>query len=72
MDQVKLVEDGLQKFLLGPFLSTLTHLNWFFLNDIYAQILSFTIFINPFHAIDLFLYPLKTSENKMFSDAFKG
>ena len=26
--------------------------------------------INPFQAIDLFLYPLKTSENLWFSDAF--
>ena len=26
----------------------------------------------PFHAIDLFLYPLKTSENFWFSDVFRG
>ena len=33
-----------------------------------------TIFksINPFHANVPFLYPLKTSENKMFSDVFRG
>ena len=27
-------------------------------------------FINPFHAIDLFIYPLKTSENQ-YSDVFR-
>ena len=26
---------------------------------------------NPFHAIDLILYPLKTSENQRLSDVFK-
>ena len=30
------------------------------------------IIVNPFHATDLFLYPLKTSENQRFSDAFRG
>ena len=28
--------------------------------------------INPFHATDLFLTPLKTSENLGFSDVFRG
>ena len=28
--------------------------------------------INPFHATDLFRYPLKTSENLWFSDVFGG
>ena len=28
--------------------------------------------INPFHATDLFWYPLKTSENQRFSDIFRG
>ena len=28
--------------------------------------------INPFHAIVPFLYPLKTSENLLFSDVFRG
>ena len=28
--------------------------------------------INPFYAIGLFLYPLKTSENLWFSDVFRG
>ena len=28
--------------------------------------------INPFQPEDPFLYPLKTSENQTFSDAFKG
>ena len=28
--------------------------------------------LNPFHATDLFLYPLKTLENLWFSDAFRG
>ena len=27
---------------------------------------------NPFHAIGLFLYPLKTSKSQRFSDAFSG
>ena len=27
---------------------------------------------NPFHATNLFLYPLKTSENLRFSDVFRG
>ena len=27
---------------------------------------------NPFHATDIFLYPLKTSENLWFSDVFRG
>ena len=28
--------------------------------------------INPFHANALFLYPLKRSENLLFSDVFRG
>ena len=28
--------------------------------------------VNPFHATDLFSYPLKTSENQRFSDVFRG
>ena len=28
--------------------------------------------INPFHATDLFLYPLKTSDTLCFSDVFRG
>ena len=31
-----------------------------------------TIFLNSFHATDLFWYPLKTSENQKFSDVFRG
>ena len=27
---------------------------------------------NPFHATDVFWYPLKTSENQRFSDVFRG
>ena len=30
------------------------------------------LLINPFHATDLFWYPLKTSENQRFSDVFRG
>ena len=30
------------------------------------------IIINPFHVTDLLLYPLKTLENQMFSDVFRG
>ena len=29
-------------------------------------------FLDPFHATDLFWYPLKTSENQRFSDVFRG
>ena len=29
-------------------------------------------FVNLFHAIAPFLYPLKTSENETFSDIFRG
>ena len=29
-------------------------------------------YLNPFHATDLFWYPLKTSENQRFSDVFRG
>ena len=29
-------------------------------------------YLNPFHATDLFWYPLKTSENLWFSDVFRG
>ena len=29
-------------------------------------------YLNPFHANVPFLYPLKTSENPEFSDAFRG
>ena len=32
----------------------------------------FSILINLLHAISLFLYPLKTSENQRFSDVSKG
>ena len=31
-----------------------------------------TPIIKPFHATDLFLYPLKISKNLWFSDVFKG
>ena len=34
--------------------------------------LDFVIFINPFHATGLFLYPTKTLENQVFSDVFRG
>ena len=27
---------------------------------------------NPFHATNLFRYPLETSENQKFSDVFRG
>ena len=30
------------------------------------------IFINPFHAIVPFLYPLKTLENQRFSNVYRG
>ena len=30
------------------------------------------ILFNPFHAIGLVLYPLKTSKNFWFSDLFRG
>ena len=30
------------------------------------------ISVNPFHATGLFLYTLKTSENQMFTDVFRG
>ena len=33
---------------------------------------SFHTVVNLFHATDLFLYPLKTSENLGFSDVFSG
>ena len=29
-------------------------------------------YLNPFHATDLFWYPLKTLENLWFSDVFRG
>ena len=32
----------------------------------------FSLLIDPFHAIGLFLHPLKTSENQRFSDVFRG
>ena len=32
----------------------------------------FLCFVNPFHAIDFFLYLLKTSENLWISDVFRG
>ena len=49
-------------------------------NGIYSQIniqwllraQGITVTFNPFHAIDLFWYPLKTSENLWFSDVFRG
>ena len=44
----------------------------FGLVNITLLIFSFKIFFNPFHATDLFWYPLKTSENVWFSDVFKG
>ena len=31
-----------------------------------------TEYVNPFHATDLFLYLLKTSENHWFSIVFRG
>ena len=31
-----------------------------------------TMVLNPFHATDLFWYPLKISENQRFSDVFRG
>ena len=56
---------------------TLTIRRWRFLTcqnsptDINALIVM-TDLINPFHATDLFWYPLKTSENLWFSDVFRG
>ena len=31
-----------------------------------------TMVLNPFHATDLFWWPLKTSEHQRFSDVFRG
>ena len=31
-----------------------------------------SVLLNPFHATDLFWYPLKTSETQRFSDVFRG
>ena len=42
-------------------------------NDLVAMRKSkVTLTLNPFHATDLFLYPLKSSENQTFSDDFRG
>ena len=35
-------------------------------------LLWFILFVNPFHATGVILYPLKTSENLWFSDIFRG
>ena len=43
---------------------------YFFSFDIFWKLFEFTI--NLFHAAGLFLYPVQTSENKRFSDAFRG
>ena len=51
MDQVKFSKGCLPQILLEPFLNTLSHL---FLE----------YFFNPFYLSALFLYPLKTSENR--------
>ena len=39
---------------------------------IWFSILYKKAFINPFHAANLFWYPLKISENQRFSDIFRG
>ena len=43
MDQVKFMEDSLQKILLGPFLNILTHMS---LGDTLAKCLYFCLFLN--------------------------
>ena len=60
-----------------PFISPspLAHHQWGFSKKIWRFIKYPTqrgVLINPFHATDLFWYPLKTSENHRFSDAFRG
>ena len=60
----------LPQFLLGPFLNTLTYLQRHFKNSSITY--SSTSLINPFHITSLFLYPLETSENQMFSDVSRS
>ena len=39
---------------------------------LYRVLWNWLTLINRFHAIGLFLHPLKTSENQRFSDVFRG
>ena len=44
----------------------------FYVLFIKSFMLLFTYFLNPFHVTGLFLYPLKTSKNLLFSGVFRG
>ena len=44
----------------------------FFALDRFLLLFLFPVFMNLFHATDLFLCPLKTAENQTFSDIFSG
>ena len=37
-----------------------------------SNIFDSNVFVNPFQATGLSLYPLKTSEKQIFSDVFRG
>ena len=40
--------------------------------NIFEELLMQEDYINPYHSIGLFRYPLKTLENPWFSDVFRG
>ena len=64
---LKFFKGYLPESLLGPFLNTLTHT---FRNTQFSQYVG-SLIPNPFHAVGLFLYSQKTSENHRASDAFR-
>ena len=65
--RLKFFKGCLPEILLGPFLNALTHT---FRNPQFSQYVG-SLIPHPFHAVGLFLYSLKTSENHRASDAFR-
>ena len=45
---------------------------WHLMSQYYLATEKKNLWFNPFHATDLFLYLLKTSENQRFCDIFRG
>ena len=64
--EIELFIQGIRKFACSMRQGKVFKINVDFSHDIYIEV------INPFHATDLFWYPLKTSENLRFSDVFRG
>ena len=60
------------KALLIAFIEISSYVAWTFISLQGKNVFLNSSSASPFHATDLFHYPLKTSENERFYDVFRG